>query len=366
MKSPLRAAKAAARAPKRRGHRRRLAGVTIESLAACTSTPEFVPAPSKIYAGYSAIDEPRENVPVGALWVQGYGPYGEGAAPDNLITLRSLSGYSLSGDLQLALSFGLASVLDLDPAYRKRISAKFSDLSIVRVKDVSKLAGPADEPRIYEAVRAGSITITAEKALGIDLKATAKSQNLIVLGNGDPGQAQTITIDGKDLFLAFRVVVPGPARKRPETVPIRIVKGEAIAAVQGHRVTFDTRGLERCLCNASSPEGVASCRRKEEVPVLLSRDDSTDQLSAKPVGSFNVDRDNGQAISLPLHLPVSDGRGGLLTSLSGHVLLDLEAQASPTRPGPRCMAKIKRGSRLEFELSGDQLRTFPHPSAPTW
>lgn len=66
-----------------------------------SAKPDFVPAPGGVYRDYEAIEMPRSDVPVGALWVQDYGPTGEGAAADNLVTERSLSQVTISSDLQL-------------------------------------------------------------------------------------------------------------------------------------------------------------------------------------------------------------------------------------------------------------------------
>lgn len=333
-------------------------------LASCATAPAFLPAPAKVYAAYSAIDEPRENVPVGALWIQGYGPYGEGAEADNLITIRSLGGYAVNSDVQIALTLGLGSLLNLDPTYRKHVTAKFSDVSIVRVKHVSKLAGPPNEPRIYEALRAGTITITAEKAFGTDLGESARSQGLVVLRRGDSGQTKSITIDGKDLFIAFRVVTLEPAHSKVEKSPIRLRDDKPESVVHGYRISFNPAELGRCMCNAPSAAAAAVCKRDNAVPIVVSRAD-TSSSDEVPVASFNLDRDQGRHLSIPLPVPVSNGRQSLLTSLVGSVTLDLESTVSTGDAG-QCTMKIKGQSSLALALSGSRLRTLRGPIAPTW
>ncbi len=124
-----------------------IAGVLV-SAAPASAMPDFMPKPSEVYEGYVALEMPRTELPVGALWVQGYGPSGDGAAADNLMTERSLSHVTINSDLQLGLTAGILNLFGLDPSYRNKLSARFGDLSIVRVKDMSKLSGPASEPRI--------------------------------------------------------------------------------------------------------------------------------------------------------------------------------------------------------------------------
>src|SRR4051812_21172474 len=244
---------------RRRSLRRRVLACALPlATLACASAPAFVPRPGEVYHGFSAMAEPKPELPVGALWVQGYGPYGEGAAADNLVTVRGLSGFSATGDLQLSLTLGLGSLLHIDPQYRTKISARFSDLSVVRVKDVAKLSGPSGQPRIYEALKAGTITVTADKSLGLDFDAQVQTSHFPVLGRGDTGRTQSLTIDAKDMYLAYRVVTPAAIRGRVETawiVPTKDGGGEA--SVQGYRIRLQPAGDDPCEKQGSRARPVA-------------------------------------------------------------------------------------------------------------
>src|SRR4051795_8259319 len=79
------------------------------------AAPEFAPNPKQAYQGFIGINPPRADVPVGALWINGYGPSGEGAGSDNLGTVKSLSALSIDKNLQLQLSVGLLDLLGIDP-----------------------------------------------------------------------------------------------------------------------------------------------------------------------------------------------------------------------------------------------------------
>src|SRR4028118_663436 len=121
-------------------------GLCAATLAATAPTssaaaPSYVPTGSDIFDDYTALSEPRADVPVGALWVQDYGPFGEGAAADNLLTVRSVSGLSLNREQNLRLTLGVLSFLNIDPGLRSQMTARFSDITIVRVKEVGKLSG---------------------------------------------------------------------------------------------------------------------------------------------------------------------------------------------------------------------------------
>jgi hypothetical protein len=52
-------------------------------VAACVeAAPDFAPNPKQAYQGFVAINPPRADVPVGALWINNYGPTGDAAGSD--------------------------------------------------------------------------------------------------------------------------------------------------------------------------------------------------------------------------------------------------------------------------------------------
>ena len=38
------------------------------------AAPDFAPNPKQAFAGFVAINPPRADVPIGALWIDGFGP----------------------------------------------------------------------------------------------------------------------------------------------------------------------------------------------------------------------------------------------------------------------------------------------------
>lgn len=148
------------------------------------ASPNFAPNPRRAFDGFVAINPPRADVPVGALWINGYGPTGDGAAKENLETVRSISSLSIDKNLQLSLNLGILDLLGIDPEARDHYVARFSDISILRVKDLSKLTGVKGEPRIIEALKAGTVTVSSDtdvglsgQTLGQQWRVTGSSQN---------------------------------------------------------------------------------------------------------------------------------------------------------------------------------------------
>lgn len=215
-------------------------------LAGCAVQPGFLPAPGKVLVGYQALRQPRPELPVGALWVDGYGPYGAGAAADNIDTIKTLSAVTFEGGVQGSLTLGVLQFLDLDPSFHDKLTARLNDVSIVRVNDMAKLGTPAGQPRVYEALKAASITVTTNHDIGLDVELRAAERNLPVFGRGTSGRLSTFTIEARDVFFAIRVARLVPATKSMTVTLDR--KGRAHAQLGGLGIAI-----------ASDPGGKGSC-----------------------------------------------------------------------------------------------------------
>jgi hypothetical protein len=179
-------------------------GAALSAALAGCAAPGFAPSARQSFAGFVALNPPRADVPVGAIWVSGSGAAGEGADPDNLETVRSVNGLAIDQNLQFSLSLGLTGLLGIDPKARDHYSARFSDLAIVRVKDLSRLKGPVSQPRIIEAVKAGSVTITSDRSVAL----AARSGPAASTANERTG---TYSMEARDMFIAVRIATPKPA-----------------------------------------------------------------------------------------------------------------------------------------------------------
>jgi hypothetical protein len=290
--------------------------VALVSASPASAMPDFVPKPSEVYQGYVALEMPRTELPVGALWVQNYGPSGDGAAADNLVTERSLSQITINSDLQLGLTAGILNLFGLDPSYRNKLSARFGDLSIVRVKDMAKLSGPASEPRIYEAVRAGSVTITTDNDIGLDIDTRAAGRNLPVVGRSDNGRRRSFSMDGKDMFIAFRVASQEEVKSEGDRTTVKKGADGWEAKVEGRLVKLDF-----------NPSACAS-----------------------PLSSD---------LRAELRVPVADGKGGLYERASVRI-------AALETSGTKFCDGSAHAIEAVVQLLGRRLQTFAAPKAPRW
>lgn len=303
--------------------------------AQAAGVPAFVPKPSAIYDGFVAINGPRADVPVGALWIDGYGPHGEGGKPDNLETVRGLSGIAISRDLELSLTAGLLDLLGIDPALRKHFQARFSELSIVRVKDVSRLSGPVGEPRIIEAMKAASILITSEQDFGLDLE--KRSLATPFAGTLDSGSKRGFTIEGREMFIAMRVAKSRASRSEPTL--LKFERSGELWAGDAHGLSVIAR-IHRC-----TPESNSACRPKAEWGIYAA--------GTVPANAPALSTD----LRHTLPMPRSDGHGGLYTSAELNLL-------------PPCRERRAESCGSEWRawlsLVGDRMEDTSKPRAPRW
>lgn len=213
---------------------KRSAFLLLLLLGACTARPAFIPPPQRAFADYQALPRPARELAVGALWIDGHGTYGPGAAPDNIETLPGISAVAIDNDLGASLSLGFLQYLDLDPTLQNKVTVRLNDVTLVRVKDMTRLQGPSEQPRVYEALRAGSATITTTKEVGLAIEARAIEQSLPVFGRGSTGRRSTFSIEVKDVYLAVRIATLRAASSRL----YRIRLGPEPESVELHGLTL--------------------------------------------------------------------------------------------------------------------------------
>lgn len=340
-------------------------GLNIALAPVGAAVPDFVPQPSDIYERFSAFEEPRSDVPVGALWIQGYGAFGDGAAPDNLATIKSLSGVVMTRELQLGLAAGILNLFGIDPGYKKNISARFSDLTIVKVKDVAKLSGPAGEPRIVEALRAGSITISTDSDISLDLQKRGLPGSFPVTGRTDAGRRKTWTIDGKDMFIAFRVGTLSEVRGEERDFPLRRVGGQLEAKIDEYRVLLDLPQADRCACPSSPQAAGPACPDENKVWIHIGKDELPTPASPGSTAITVSGEESAAPISLALTVPKADGKGGLFTSLSVRIK-SASKRSSPEIKVPQCDRTAHRPTQLSAAYEGHRVQILSEPKAPGW
>jgi hypothetical protein len=305
---------------------------TLGSSPLGAAAPAFVPSPRQAFEGFVAINAPRPEVPVGALWIDGFGPTGPAASADNLETVRSLNGVTMDKGLQLQLTAGLFSLLGVEPRLRDRYTARFTDLTIVRVKDISRLEGPKGEPRITEAVKAASIIVSTDGEIGLNGHTIGFQQREIEVSTSN-GRTRNYAIEGRDLFIAMKVATPTLVTGTEQPLEVeRRAPDEASARIGDYWITIKT-----ALC--PPPAQSAICPATYGITKLNSFPFST------PPEQINASLE--AETRLPLPVPVADERGGLFDALMVRWIAPCTVRkADHCRKDPRLVARFV-GLRLE-------------------
>lgn len=334
------------------------AGAMILSSPA-SAMPDFVPSPGGIFGEFTALTEPRTEVPVGALWVQDYGPTGDGAGADNLITVKSLAGVTINRETQLSLFSGILNLFGFEPSYRSKVSVRLADVTIVRVKDPSKLTGPTEEPRLYEALRAGTITISTDNDLGLDLDTRAAGQSLPVVGRADTGRRRSFSIDGRDMFIAYRVATLKGSQDDGVELAVRRGRPSAEASLGEYRIRVAILSIGNPPADTSN-----SCLLADTIEVTLNKKSSGLDKQTAPQAATHRFVD-GTPLRIPLPVPQADGRGGLYTAIS---LKSVARKADAGNPVPveNCSSDESRQAKFIASLEGTRLQTLSSPRAPSW
>lgn len=305
-------------------------------LPACAgAAPEFAPNPRQAFDGFVAINPPRADVPVGALWINGFGPTGDGADKDNLETDKSLSALTIDKNLQLSLTLGLLQLFGVNPKASDHYQARFTDLSLLKVKDLSKLPGLKGEPRIIEALKAGSVTISSDSEIGLNGQNTPWQRN-DAQASGIAERGHTYSIEAHDMFIAIHVATPELTQSKQQQ--LKIIDGGKSARIDDYLIAIRQ---DRC-------PAPASCRPQLGIEKINSQMPAS--LATTPVGSTGV-------LELPLPVPTSDGAGGLFTKLALRWIAPCSEQKAEG---------CGKQAKLSAHYEGTRLQDVPRIQAKGW
>lgn len=278
-------------------------------------------------------------MPLGALWIDGFGPTGPAAEADNVETVRSLSGMAIERNLQLSLSAGLFQMLGIDPKLRDHYTARFGELTILRIKDVGRLEGARGEPRIIEALKASTVTVTTDGEIGLNAQTLGWQLNNRSTSTTN-GRTRSRSIEGRDLIVAVRVATPKLIEGRVRDLDLKPGKdNKSEARVDDYRVTYRR---QPCL----SSDMPAKCSDGGEFGAIK----LSSHPSADPQNFVALDAQGRAKLALPV--PLADGEGGLFDSL--------------VISRPECHRSGRCENKLEVRYVGTRLQDMQSLRAKGW
>lgn len=318
----------------------RLAALLLLAAVPASASPDFIPSPKQSFEGFTALSAPRPEVPIGALWVENYGPTGEAAGPDNVETVRSLSSLAIDRSLQLSLTAGLFDLIGIEPRYRDRFTARFTDLSIVRVRDIARLAGPKGEPRILEALKAGTVTVTSDGEAGLNARTGWQLSND---GSTASGRTRAYSIEARDMFIAVRVGTQELTLSQRRELRLATAETRQLARIDDFEIALS---FAEC--------GLAAAADCTQAPRFTIRRISTHPDEGQPAA---VEADAGGAASLSLPVPVADEKGGLYSRINLRLI-----EPCPVRKVEDC----GRRRRLFAHYSGERIAAVRLKTPARW
>jgi len=218
-----------------------------------------------IFKEHTALVVPRANIPIGAEWIPGVGPNGEGT-PSNVGISAGMSGSTIDTTTRRKIAFGLGSLLGLDANATNERNVKLEGIEIHRVKDLGQLPLAAGQQVLFEGIKAKTISIVVDKVNGAKLKAAAEAKGIPVSADVDAGGTRKITLDGSDLFLAYQVI---SFSKPTARTTVKYHGGKDITIDETYRFRFceclENGGVEVFMTNLLAPStgAVFNTQRKE-------------------------------------------------------------------------------------------------------
>jgi hypothetical protein len=195
----------------------------------------------------------------------------------------------------------------------------------VRVKDVAKLTGPRGEPRIVEALKAGTVTVSSDSAFGLNAR-TIGFQDRSAEGSTTSDRARNYAIEARDMFIAVHVATP-----------------ELVASTERElKLSKDLRSarLDDFLLLISREKCSAGTVCRPAIGVAK----QNSYGSAAKTDAVDTAVDFSARLALPV--PIADGHGGLFDALLIRWVAPCsEGAVSGCRAEPRLFARYA-GTRL--------------------
>jgi hypothetical protein len=320
---------------------------------------EDVPTSPNPLVGYKVMDNPRSFVPVGAIWINNYGPNGIGVADENIEIVEGVDRYSFNSSTNAEATLSVARMVGLSSRNAKNIDVIIEGLQMYRVRDIFSLGVTSGQNVLYEAVKAKSIKIDLSGQLGADVRALLQAKgipyNVFVRGNNK----ESITIDSSNLFFAYRVVGFVYLDHSRFNVLVDGYANDIFFSANGYQMVADASSLDDCFCK--------KMRSSEDCfgePIYI----TITEPSGTSIGGIPSTKD-------VIHRPYLDwNKNYLLWTRTERELdtgtvfrtryLSLDLRRSITvYPGPECMVQFSPGASGGGIIENFyELRTLASPS----
>jgi hypothetical protein len=202
--------------------------------------------------GFEVLNIPRENISLGAEWINGVGANGNGVLPSNIIKSKSLNIFNSNKDFKQQIDLGILNFLGLSGDYLKNATITYKGLNIYTVADLAKTDIRSGQSILYEGIKADSINVKLNENIDASLKALIDEKIKIGI---ETDYNKGVSFSGDNLFLAYRVFEIGNLKIKTKEASFK----KSISSIRTHRakimdyeITLDVRALEKCSIKLSS------------------------------------------------------------------------------------------------------------------
>lgn len=220
----------------------------ISLLIGCTPNNNLRNTISDPLTGYQIMDNPRSSVPLGAIWINNFGPNGNGIDATDIEQIRGIESYTYTSQINADMTAKLANMLGISGNIAKRVSLTLQGIEIYRVKDIFLSTAVAGENILYEAVKVQKITAESTSGGIAEISSQLQSKGIpFVIDIGGSG-GQRASIDGSNLFIAFKVISFVQLDYGRNNVLIDGWATDFFMSTHGYQIKTDASSIHECAC----------------------------------------------------------------------------------------------------------------------
>lgn len=325
-------------------------------MGGCGPSPKLgVPVTPTKLDGFKALSFPRTEIPIGATWIEGVGPNGDGADEKSLVVRSGMSSFSLTESQKLGLTASVSTMLGISSSAGNSLNVSYEDLKVQSVKDISNFS--QGQRVLYEGLKAGTIIVTYSSGLDATVKASLEKEKLPYNAEMTGSDKSTLKINGSNLFLAYRVVSLGGGSPSSTVKKFSMGSSNSKLDLGNYEFTFPISTIQDCQCTQV-------CKSDMSVNV---RNYSAIDWQGKPYET-NIPIDVWQTNpSAPLKLNSSGESGQVLTDFVeiniDNVVVEFGGKVH-RMSSPKVCGTVKGDIRLTSARFAVQ--SVLSPSAPGW
>jgi hypothetical protein len=240
-----------------------------------------------ILKGYKILNIARRDVPLGAQWIDGVGPDGDGTTSDNIRFTESVDYLNVDNAIKASITLSIIKYLGIRGDYASKIKIQCKNLKIYTVHDISKTSIRTGQYMLYEYITGDSISVVYDKSIKASVELELKQKFSDYKMNASTDQSQKGTFSGRNLALGYRVFEFGKTKVVEKKVKIKDTKdggGLKELKILNYTFSFNDFQLSKCLGKSIPIDENKLKECGQSNPVALSiRNFSNTDASGKPL-----------------------------------------------------------------------------------